>query len=91
MTKADIIERIHTVTGRTKKDSTDIFETVFSIMKDALEAGDDIKVLGFGKFQVREKNGRKGRNPHNGDAVTIEARRVMTFKPSPILKAEINR
>jgi integration host factor subunit alpha len=90
MTKADIVERIHTSTGIPKKDSYDMLETVFSIMKDTLESGEKIKISGFGNFEVREKKDRRGRNPRTGEAMTITARRILTFKPSAILKQTIN-
>lgn len=91
MTKSDLVERIHKNNGISKKDSFDILEAVFSIMKDALETGEKIKVAGFGNFEVREKKDRKGRNPQTGEAITITARRVLTFKPSAVLKIAINR
>jgi integration host factor subunit alpha len=90
MTKKDLVERIHTSTGISKKDSHDILETVFSIMKDTLETGEKIKIVGFGNFEVRKKKDRKGRNPQNGEAMTITARRILSFKPSTILKSAIN-
>ena len=91
MTKSDLVERIHKNNGISKKDSFDILEAVFSIMKDALETGEKIKVAGFGNFEVREKKDRKGRNPQTGEGITITARRVLTFKPSAVLKIAINR
>lgn len=90
MTKADIVEKVHTTTGLSKKDSTVMMESVFAIMKEALEAGESIKVSGFGNFEVKQKADRKGRNPQTGEAITIEARRVLTFKPSTILRQSIN-
>ena len=86
MTKADIIERVAEQCGITKKDSIDMVESVFSIIKSTLETGEDIKVSGFGKFEVREKHERRGRNPQTGEAIVIEARRILSFKPSTILK-----
>lgn len=91
MTKADIVERISAATGFSKKESADMLETVFSIMKNTLEAGEKIKVSGFGNFEIKQKKDRKGRNPQTGEAITIEARRVLTFKPSTILKQAINK
>jgi integration host factor subunit alpha len=90
MTKADLVERIHINSGISKKDSFDILEAVFSIIKDTLESGEKIKVAGFGNFEVKEKKDRKGRNPQTGEAITITARRVLTFKPSVILKSAMN-
>ncbi|MDR3579961.1 MAG: integration host factor subunit alpha [Oryzomonas sp.] len=91
MTKADIVERIMTSTGFSKMESFDMFELVFSIMKSTLENGEDIKISGFGKFEVKQKQGRRGRNPQTGEDLTIEARRVLTFKPSTILRKVINQ
>ena len=90
MTKADIAERINEMTGFSKKESADLLESVFTIMKDTLESGENIKVSGFGNFEVRQKADRKGRNPQTGEAITIEARRILTFKSSILLKQAIN-
>jgi integration host factor subunit alpha len=90
MTKADIVEKIHTTTGLSKKDSAEMMESVFAIMKESLEAGESIKVSGFGNFEVKQKEARRGRNPQTGEAITIEARKVLTFKPSTILRQSIN-
>lgn len=91
MTKADIVERIHTRTGIPKKDSFVILETVFSIMKDTLESGEKIKVAGFGNFEVKVKKDRRGRNPQTGEAITISSRRILSFKASIVLKTTINK
>ena len=90
MTKADIVEKIHTTTGLTKKDSAEMMELVFAIMKESLEAGESIKVSGFGNFEVKQKYARRGRNPQTGEAITIEARKVLTFKPSTKLRQAVN-
>jgi len=86
MTKADIIEKINATTGLSKKDSAVMMESVFTIMKESLEAGETIKISGFGNFEVTQKAARKGRNPQTGEAITIEARKVLTFKPSTVLR-----
>lgn len=90
MTKADIAEKIHTTTGLSKKDSSAMMESVFAIMKESLEAGETIKVSGFGIFEVKQKEARRGRNPQTGEAITIEAHKVVTFKPSSVLRSAIN-
>jgi len=90
MTKADIAERIQDATGMTKKESTEALEIVFSIMKSALEQGENLKISGFGHFVVKEKKDRRGRNPQTGEIITIGARRILTFKPSSVLKTRIN-
>ena len=89
MTKADIAEKIHITTGFSKKDSF-MMESVFAIMKESLEAGETIKISGFGSFVVNQKNARRGRNPQTGEAITIEARKVLTFKPSNLLRDAVN-
>jgi integration host factor subunit alpha len=91
MTKADLAEKIHTTIGLSKKDSLEILESVLSIMKNTLEDGEKIKINGFGKFEVRQKKDRIGRNPQTGKPHTIEARRVLTFKPSILLKQAVNK
>jgi len=90
MTKADIVEKIHTTIGLSKKDSTVMMESVFAIMKESLEAGETIKISGFGSFVVNQKEARRGRNPQTGEAITIEARKVLTFKPSNLLRDAVN-
>jgi len=90
MTKADIAEKIQNSTGLTKKESTEALEMVFSIMKSALERGENLKISGFGHFVVKEKKDRKGRNPQTGEIITIGARRILTFKSSSVLKSRIN-
>jgi len=90
MTKADIVEIIMAGTGLAKRDSAEIMETVFSIIKSTLEQGENLKLAGFGNFQVKQKNDRRGRNPQTGESITISSRRVVTFKPSALLKQAIN-
>ena len=90
MTKADLIEKIHATTGCTKKESVDMLETVFNIMKTTLESGENLKISGFGNFEIKQKADRRGRNPQTGEAITIEARRILSFKPSALLKQAIN-
>ena len=91
MTKADIVEKIHSTTGLSKKDSAAMMESVFAIMKESLEAGESIKVSGFGNFEVKQKDARRGRNPQTGETITIEARKVLTFKPSTLLRQAVNK
>jgi integration host factor subunit alpha len=91
MTKADIIENVYeSVGGFSKKDASQIVEAVFDIIKDTLARGEKIKLSGFGNLVVRDKNSRIGRNPQTGDEITISARRVLTFKPSQVLKNALN-
>lgn len=91
MTKADIIEKIQIATEYTKRESAEMMEAVLLIMKDALESGENLKISGFGSFEVKQKKDRRGRNPQTGETITIEARRVVTFKPSSLLRQAINR
>lgn len=91
MTKADIVEKIYEKVGFSKKESADLVELVFDLIKDTLEQGDKIKIAGFGNFIVKEKADRRGRNPQTGEEITISARKILTFKPSQVLKASINK
>jgi integration host factor subunit alpha len=91
MTKADIVEKIYEKVGFSKKESAELVELVFDIIKGTLEQGDKIKIAGFGNFVVKEKADRRGRNPQTGEEITISARRILTFKPSQVLKASINK
>ncbi len=90
MTKADIVEKIYEKVGFSKKESAELVELVFDIMKNTLESGDKIKIAGFGNFVVKEKADRRGRNPQTGEEIVITARKILTFKPSQVLKASIN-
>ena len=90
MTKLELTEKIQINSGLTKRESADILDTVFSIMKETLNQGEGLKISGFGSFMVSEKSSRKGRNPQTGATITISRRRVLSFKPSTVLKAQIN-
>jgi integration host factor subunit alpha len=90
MTKADIIEKVSANMSFSKKEAAEMLESVLSIIKDTLETGEKIKIAGFGSFVVRSKADRRGRNPQTGETITIQARRVLTFKPSPVLRDAIN-
>lgn len=91
MTKADIIEQIYEKVGFSKKESAEIVELVFDTMKETLEKGEKIKISGFGNFVVRKKRPRIGRNPQTGEEIEISARRVLTFRPSQVLKSALNK
>jgi integration host factor subunit alpha len=90
LTKADLIERIRSNNSLTMKQSTDIVEATIGILKNTLATGDDVLISGFGKFRVKEKAERKGRNPATGEDKLIPARRVVTFKCSGKLRERIN-
>lgn len=90
MTKAEIAARIQTVSGFTRKESADLLEEAFTIMKRTLEDGRRLQISGFGTFEVKQKKDRVGRNPNTGEPITINARRVLTFKPSILLRQQLN-
>lgn len=91
LTKADIIEAVYEKVGFSKKEASDIVELVFDTLKDTLEKSEKVKISGFGNFVVRQKRPRVGRNPQTGEEIEISERRVLTFKPSQVLKAAINK
>lgn len=91
MTKADIVLKIHEKTGLSKKESAELMESVFSIMKNTFESGETLKISGFGSFTVKQKADRRGRNPQTGESLTISARRILTFKPSVLLRQSVNK
>jgi integration host factor subunit alpha len=90
MTKAEIVEQIYERVGFSKKEAAELVEKVFEIVKETLADGEKVKISGFGNFVVREKNARKGRNPQTGQEILLDARRVLTFKPSLVLKNVLN-
>ncbi len=90
MTKADIIEAIYDEVGFSKRESADIVETTFDIIKETLEKGENIKLSGFGSFNIRDKKARRGRNPQTGEEITITPRRILTFKSSNVFRDQLN-
>lgn len=86
LTKAELAERLFDRIGFNKRESKDIVDAFFALIADRLVAGEDVRIAGFGQFQVRMKAPRPGRNPRTGELVPIEARRVVTFHASPKLK-----
>ena len=90
MTKIDIIQNVYEKLGFSKKESADIVESVFDIIKDSLAQGERVKISGFGNFMVKEKRARRGRNPQTGDEISITALRVLTFKSSQVLRKSLN-
>jgi integration host factor subunit alpha len=90
MTKVDIIENIYEKVGFSKKEVSKIVESVFDIIKESLQQEDKIKISGFGNFVIRKKRARRGRNPQTGNDIEITPRRILTFKPSQVLKASLN-
>ena len=89
VTKDDIVARIHEV-GFSKKQAVDFVEALIEIIKANLEKGDDVLISGFGKFCVKRKNQRRGRNPATGQDLMLRERRVITFKCSGKLRNKIN-
>jgi integration host factor subunit alpha len=90
LTKAQIVDIIHEELPFPKNKSTEVVEGLIEIIKDTLEAGEDVLVSGFGKFCVKLKRERRGRNPATGNDLTLERRKVVTFKCSGKLRDKIN-
>lgn len=90
MTKADIVELVYEKVGFSKKDVSAVVEAIFETIKNTLETNEKVKISGFGNFSVRQKRARRGRNPQTGGEITIDERKVMTFKASQLLKKMIN-
>jgi integration host factor subunit alpha len=90
MTKADLVDRIYEKAGYSKKDATEVVESIFELLKQRLSEGEKVKISGFGNFVVNEKQARRGRNPQTGDEIIISGRRVLTFKASHVLKNTMN-
>ena len=90
LTKAHIAEAIYKKTSYTRIQSLELVDSLFEIMKQTLESGEDVLISSFGKFSVKEKRERKGRNPQNGQPMIIAPRKVLTFKCSGKLRERIN-
>ena len=91
LTKADIVESLQNKLGFTKSKSSETLEILLEVIKQRLESGGDVLISGFGKFCVKEKRERKGRNPATGDDMMLEPRKVVTFKCSGKLRNKINQ
>lgn len=89
LTKAELAEALFDRVGLNKRESKDIVETFFDSIRESLEKADNVKLSGFGNFQVRDKPARPGRNPKTGEVIPISARRVVTFHASQKLKLAI--
>jgi integration host factor subunit alpha len=91
LTKANLVGQVYkSHPTLTKTQATDSVETFLSLSKGSLINGEDLLLSGFGKFNVKDKKSRRGRNPQTGSELTLDARRVVTFKPSGILRTRIN-
>ena len=91
MTKIDLVKIICEKMSFALKESTEVVDQVFGIMKETLEGGEKIKISGFGNFNIRAKRPRKGRNPKSGEEIVISGRRVVTFKPGNVLRKALNQ
>jgi len=90
LTKEKIIDSIYNQVGLSKSQSRTVVERLLEIMKQSLESGEDILISGFGKFVVKEKSARRGRNPQTTEDLQLRARRVVVFKTSGVLRDKIN-
>ncbi len=91
MTKAELVSIVSDKCSFSQQESFQIVEQVFEILKETLEKGEKVRISGFGNFIVREKRPRKGRNPQTGEEMIIPGKRVLTFKPSNVLRKAVNR
>ena len=89
LTKADIADRLFGEVGLNKREAKEFVDAYFEAIKEALEGGENVKLSGFGNFQLRDKNSRPGRNPKTGEEIPISARRVVTFRPGQKLRARV--
>jgi integration host factor subunit alpha len=89
LTKAELAEMLFDQVGLNKRESKDMVEAFFDVIREALEQGDSVKLSGFGNFQLRDKPQRPGRNPKTGEVIPITARRVVTFHASQKLKSQV--
>jgi integration host factor subunit alpha len=90
LTKADIAQKIANDCGFMRGEAAEILEKLLDIMKKKLIAGEDVMISGFGKWHVRSKRPRRGRNPQTGKEIILDTRRVVTWKYSPVLKKGVN-
>ena len=90
LTKIEIVNMLYEHIGIPKTECVNLIESVFEIIKDELGKGNPVMISGFGKWTVMKKKARNGRNPQTGKSMTIDARKVVTFKPSPLLRDEMN-
>ena len=91
LTKAEMAERLHEELGLNKREAKELVELFFEEIRQALELNEQVKLSGFGVFQVRSKRARMGRNPKTGEAAAIEPRRVIGFRASQVMKARVDR
>jgi len=89
LTKADLAATLFDEVGLNKREAKEFVDAWFEAIREALESGDHVKLSGFGNFQLRDKNQRPGRNPKTGEEVPISPRRVLTFRPSHLMKDRV--
>lgn len=90
LTKADLVDQLQAALGLSRKQSVNLVESVFDVLRDTMVQGRNVRISGFGNFLLHDKQSRRGRNPQTGEDLEITARRVLSFRPSPILKAAVN-
>ena len=90
LTKADIVQAVSRMTNHTMEESADLVDTLFEIIKQTLESGEDVLISGFGKWSVKEKRERRGRNPQTGEPLMLAPRKVVKFKCPSVLKHKLN-
>ena len=90
LTKEKLITHLETQLGMGRQESRTVVERLLKIMKDTLSQGEDLLISGFGKFSVRQKKARRGRNPQTKESMTLAARKVLVFKASGVLRKRIN-
>ena len=90
LTKADIVQAVSHKTNHTMAQSANLVDALFEIIKQTLESGEDVLISGFGKWSVRAKRERRGRNPQTGEPLTLAPRKIVTFKRPPVLKHKLN-
>lgn len=91
MVKSDIIERLANANGYSRAENLALVDAILAIIKETLADGEAVKISRFGSFTIRDRTTRRGRNPHTGEEIAINARRILMFKPSPILENMINK
>jgi len=90
LTKNELIHSVSEIAGIKKTQAKLAVDTALELIKSTLASGEDVLISGFGKFEVRKKASRRGRNPQTGEALTLDAGRIVTFKPSAVLKGKLN-
>ena len=91
MTKADMIESVYEkFYDISRRGAAEVVETLFDIIKETLKSGEDVKLSGFGNFNIQHKKARRGRNPQTGQSITISARRIVSYRPSKVLRGQLN-